>query len=188
VVNIFITEGTSTLPWIPLTSGVVGAVLGSTMTFTSTWLSDRRKRKADDERQWDKEVRDLYLDVAKTIREYEQLSLRVVFQDQADMDAPTHFLLNTKRERNAAHNMEVQPQMRLIVERMARIVERAEIISNETLFRTITDLHVLLDKMTGYAHDGIVIGAEMRRVSELRGLLLDETRKSLRRAGEVGSQ
>jgi len=37
------------------------ALFGAGVAFTSTWLSDRRRLKRDDLRQWDKEIRDGYI-------------------------------------------------------------------------------------------------------------------------------
>jgi hypothetical protein len=83
-------SATATLPWwwVPaVTAGaaVLGALIAALVAIVTTWLSDRRKFKAEDRRQWGKEIRDIYLDVAKFVGRYRDLSLRTVYRDEADM-------------------------------------------------------------------------------------------------------
>lgn len=49
----------SAAPWwaTPIVAGIF-LVIGSTLALGSTWLSDRRKLRRDDLRQWDREIRD----------------------------------------------------------------------------------------------------------------------------------
>ena len=55
----------STAPWLtPLLAGLF-LIVGAFIAFMSTALSDRRKLRRDDLRQWDKEIRDTFLRIAR---------------------------------------------------------------------------------------------------------------------------
>lgn len=156
-------------------------MIGAGITVFSTMLSDRRKRKGDDRRQWDKEIRDLYLDVAACLRRYEALELRVVYQDETDMDGASPSFSESKRQKHGLHNKQVQPYMRSILEDLDRIVERAEIINNSDILTTIKSTHEQIDKMNRLAHDGIVLLSDKSKISDLREKLLAQPRKATRR-------
>jgi hypothetical protein len=57
-------------PWwgIPVIAGCF-LLVGATLAFLSTALSDRRKMKRDDLRQWDKDLRDLYVQASGVVNE-----------------------------------------------------------------------------------------------------------------------
>src|SRR5579885_1893176 len=52
-------------PWwgVPLLAGTF-LLLGAVIAFVSTYFSDRRKLAREDQRQWDKEIRDLYMQMS----------------------------------------------------------------------------------------------------------------------------
>lgn len=150
----------------------------------STKLSDGRKRRADDRRQWDKDIRDLYLDVAKALREIDQLHLRAFHDDEADMLSPDQFFSETKRDAFAAHNREVQPRFVEISDSFELIVERAEVIDGRFIFQTIKTTSELISAMSRLAHDGFVYRTNVARLKELRGILLEQTQLQTVRRGE----
>jgi hypothetical protein len=99
-----VTTATLAWWWIPaVTAGatVLGALIAALVAIVTGWLSDRRKFEAEDRRQWDKEIRDLYLDVAKCVGRYRDLSLRTVYRDEADMESESPFFHEDKRLRFA---------------------------------------------------------------------------------------
>ena len=76
----------SMLPWWWIPAVTAGATLvGALIAATVSWRSDKRKFKADDRRQWDKEIRDLYLDVAEEMKKWDNLHLDGVFMNQEEM-------------------------------------------------------------------------------------------------------
>ena len=62
---IIINMPSSVSPWwaVPLITAIA-VLIGALVAFLSTTASDRRKLKADDRRQWDKEIRDLYVEAS----------------------------------------------------------------------------------------------------------------------------
>jgi hypothetical protein len=61
---------TTSAPWwgVPVVAGCF-LLIGALIAFLSTAASDRRKLAREDRRQWDKEIRDAYIDIAGNVNE-----------------------------------------------------------------------------------------------------------------------
>lgn len=64
---------TEPAPWwgVPVIAGGF-LILGGLLAFTSTWLSDRRKLRREDRRQWDKVLLETYLRIVELLPELRQ--------------------------------------------------------------------------------------------------------------------
>jgi hypothetical protein len=164
---------------------VLGALIAATVSLFTTWRSDKRKFKAEDRRQWDKEIRDLYLDVAEAMKIWDKLELHVVFTDQKELErghkTGQFFYSEAKRQKWQDHNRTVYPQIAPIIDTLNTIYGRAEIIANEKILNLMSRLIEQTEAMRTMCHDGFVYRTDRESLDSLRSQLLQATKKALRR-------
>ena len=164
---------------------VLGALIAASVSLFTSWRSDKRKFRADDRRQWDKEIRDLYLDVAVAMKAWDSLELHFVFADEKEMergDATGQFFHSeAKRQKWQDHNRAVYPQIGPIIDTLKAIYGRAEIIANEKILKLMSNLIERTEAMRTWCHDGLVFRTDQENLVSLRSQLLQATKTALRR-------
>lgn len=174
--------GVTTVPWWAIPAITAGStIFGALVAFLTSLWSDHRKFKADDRRQWDKEIRDVYLDVAKCLNTFDALHLRMNYLDEADLSNPGAWLRETKREAAAKHNMEQYPQIAPIEDELQSIYDRAEIIVDERLLKEIKSLMDTLEAIRASCSDGIYFDTMRTELAKQREAVLKRAKAALRR-------
>jgi hypothetical protein len=77
------TPRTGSAPWwgVPVIAGTF-LLAGALIAFLSTAASDRRKLAREDRRQWDKEIRDAYVEIAKHVNDVIEFRWSSVVSDE----------------------------------------------------------------------------------------------------------
>jgi hypothetical protein len=172
----------ATLPWWAVPAITAGAtVFGALVAFFSAMWSDHRKRKGEDRRQWDKEIRDIYVDVAKCLNAFDALRLRVNYADEADLLNPSHELRESKRTAAQEHNTTQYPQIPPIEAELQSIYDRAEIIVDDDLLKEIDGIMAMIETIRTYCHDGIYFRTNYTDLVNRRKALLKRAKTALRR-------
>lgn len=74
---------TASAPWwgVPVIAGIF-LLSGALIAFLSTAASDRRKLAREDRRQWDKEIRDAYVEISKLVNEIMEFRWSLMSSDE----------------------------------------------------------------------------------------------------------
>jgi hypothetical protein len=120
--------------WAPYLLAGFFVVIGAAIGLLSTKLSDKRKLKADDRRQWDKEIRDLYLEAMESYREiYKSRWERQVVKLQ------NSFHMRARQETEALES----------------VCESLELIANEATVTALRTMTQAADAIASQLHDGV---------------------------------
>jgi hypothetical protein len=154
------TPSPSVAPWwgVAVIAGFF-LLAGGFLAFFSTWLSDRRKLKREDQRQWDKVLLATYLKVVELVPKLRQ----------------------TRWLSDGTQVAERHPEMSSVQQELEDLGHTLVIVGDDGLFEAFKELCDATGNAVTKAHDGIKItGPENRRISTAREALEVEVRRSLR--------
>ena len=130
-VSLAATPGSTPSSWSWQTAATQGGfvVVGALIAFTSTWASDRRKLKREDDRQWNAELKASYVAIATAVMECHREVARI--------------RAGTSEERLAAVMLPSEEAMRRIQEqvRLLELIARKPVIdAAKDVQRAIADM------------------------------------------------
>jgi hypothetical protein len=153
---------TSAAPWwAPYVLAGLFVVAGAAIGMISTGLSDRRKHRADDRRQWDKEIRDLYLHATKCFE-----AVRSTRWTSDDRTGP-----NVRYETASQAEAELRT-----------IVDSLELIADQRTLQAARDLLDGVGGVTSLLHDRITDKERYRALYGQHNELLAAVKSNLRTA------
>lgn len=158
-VPIVINMPASGSPWWGVPAITATAVLfGALVAFFSTRFSDQRKRKADDRRQWDKEIRDLYLEATACCDDIRKSR----WEGSSGGVTPSY-----ERARGAANKLKT-------------VSDSLELIAEPKTVQAARKLEEVAENFANSLHDGIVDKALHRMITPARSELLEAVKVNLR--------
>lgn len=141
-------------------------VLGAAVGLLSTKLSDHRKLAADDRRQWDKEIRDLYLEAVESCSEVDEYRGE---QDPEKLKISIHMA--------ALHDAAT----------LDTIASSLELIANEATVAAARNLAQTVHQIANHMHDGINKKELYKDMYDAQQSLLHAVKVNLRTAKATGA-
>lgn len=150
--------------WAPYLLAGLFVLVGAAIGLLSTHTSDRRKLAADDRRQWDKEIRDLYLQAVESCATVEEFRWET---RRASLLGSCHMLALQE-----THALET-------------IASSLELIANEETVKAARNLAMSVRKIADSLHDGLNEKEPYREMLQAQRALLQAVKVNLRTATDV---